>query len=701
MSGGARADGGTPSELDLFRLDENIKTSVVSATKSEQPIEAAPAIIDTISREEILSWGYRTMAEVLGHVVGFYVPDDHIIPNVAVRGVTGGLGADSSIIKVLIDGHSVAFRPTAGNWLGAELVPLTAIERIEILRGPGSALYGADAFLGVINIITRSGESLDGAQLKTHLGISSLNPSAPAGDLDVSAGFARGSFDVMVGARIGYENRSGLLLPSPSPAAVVPSYHSGSRAASGLDLSSRVGFAKLTYSLHKHTTFTLSGYLSSIDRGAEFAPWSQLSRGLSASGVSNGTQISLYQGIVALNVRTTRLRNLTLALDIEYFNGRPTSSDRVEVNSDIFWVRRHFGASGVDLNLEAQGKLPHHLQIVGGVGFIYDFETLMQVQQVLKSSAGTLPAGTELPPTVNPNGESRGLFNLGAYLQVIWQLIPRLSLTGGIRYDYHSVYGSQPSGRLALVTRLAEQLHLKLLYGGAFKAPSPFLLYTVPLQVGDVIGNPQLQPQYVHTVEGQISYRPRSFLHLSTGLVGSLLERAAQFTLQGVNQVAANSGQIRTLAWETQIEAHYKEWIKGYLNGEYNFTQRDTGYVGYKAGLIGNGNVVYPPVALRLGVLSTLARAHLRLGFDLSYFGPRNASDANAVAAGVVYELPGYVLMGASLSTVGIKLIRNHETTFFFSAKNLLGATGPDPGFSGFDYPLAPRTYWFELRQQL
>ena len=56
---------------------------------------------------------------------------------------------------MLIDGHSVAFHSTGGNWLGPELVPLSAIERIEIVRGPASALFGADAFLGVINIKTR------------------------------------------------------------------------------------------------------------------------------------------------------------------------------------------------------------------------------------------------------------------------------------------------------------------------------------------------------------------------------------------------------------------------------------------------------------------------------------------------------------------------------------------------------------------
>jgi iron complex outermembrane receptor protein len=690
-----------PSELDLFQLDQTVKATVVSSvTKSEQTIDEAPAIVETFTREQIFEWGYDSVADVLRHVAGFYVEDDHILPNVAVRGVSGGLGAESNILKVMIDGHSVAFRSTSGNWLGPELVPLTAIERIEVLRGPASALYGADAFLAVINIITRSGESLNGAQMKARGGFATVNPATPTADLDLSAGFKRGRFEGVFGVRLNYEDRSGLQLPGSSPAPIIPGYNAGHTTATGQGMASRVGFGKLTYAPDDKSSITLSGYISSIDRGGDFASWSQLSHGLSPNGVANGTQISMYQWIIGLNART-KIRNVTLTLDAEYFNGMPAASDRIEVNSDVFWVKRRFGYSGTDINVEAQAKLPRHFQLVGGLGFIYDLEQLPEVAHVLKAAVGSLQAGQVVPPAPNPNGDSRGLYNVGAYLQVVWTPIARLSLTGGVRYDYHSVYGSQPSGRLAAVSRLFDKMYLKIMYGGAFKAPSPYLLYSVPLQVGDVIGNPKLQPQYVHTFEGQLSYAPRPWLHISTGVSYSLLQKAAQLTLQGVNQVATNIGEIRSLSWETKIEANYKEWIKAYINGEYNYTVRDTGYVGYRADVIGTGNIIYPMGALHAGILGTIPKAHLRLGAEVSYFGPRNSSEANTLAHGSVYTLPDYAMLNASISTVGIKLLPNRETTFMVVGKNLTGATGPDPGFSGFDYPLASRIFWFELRQQL
>ena len=76
------------STLDLEALLENV---VVAATKSEVKEDEAPAIITVVSRDEIQRWGYRSVDEVLRHVAGVYVVDDHIIPNVGIRGISGGL----------------------------------------------------------------------------------------------------------------------------------------------------------------------------------------------------------------------------------------------------------------------------------------------------------------------------------------------------------------------------------------------------------------------------------------------------------------------------------------------------------------------------------------------------------------------------------------------------------------------------------
>ncbi|MGC4067227.1 MAG: TonB-dependent receptor plug domain-containing protein [Polyangiaceae bacterium] len=208
----------TVDELNLVKL---LNVQVSTATKTSESMDEAPAVITVVTREDIHRWGYRNIGEVLSHCVGFFAVDDHIQPNVGVRGMNGGLGAESGAIKVMIDGRSVAYRTTSGNWLGAELIPLESIRQIEIIRGPASALYGADAFLGVVNIITESPDDARPVRARLLTGFTGANLS---NQVDVVGNAKAGNFDFLVGAVAEYGSRSGLRMPSESPSPNVPAY---------------------------------------------------------------------------------------------------------------------------------------------------------------------------------------------------------------------------------------------------------------------------------------------------------------------------------------------------------------------------------------------------------------------------------------------------------------------------------------------
>jgi iron complex outermembrane receptor protein len=224
----AVAAGDAPQEsvddLDLVKL---LNVEVSTATKTAETLDDAPAVITVVTREDIERWGYTSLGDVLTHTVGFYLQDDHILPNAAVRGMSGGLGAESGVIKVMIDGRSVAYRTTSGNWLGSELVPLESVAQIEIIRGPASALYGADAFLGVINIITLKPEDLRPVRARFGVGVT----RGQIGErFDVSSGARFGKLDLLLGAAGENIDRSGLTLPDESPAPILPG-RVGSRGA--------------------------------------------------------------------------------------------------------------------------------------------------------------------------------------------------------------------------------------------------------------------------------------------------------------------------------------------------------------------------------------------------------------------------------------------------------------------------------------
>lgn len=687
-------------ELSLEDLLDT-PVEVWTATKTKSTVDEAPAVITVITQEDIRLGGYQSVAEVLQYITGFYIVDDHILPNLGIRGLAGGFMGESSVVKVMIDGHTASFRSTGGNWLGPELVPLTAIERIEIIKGPASALYGADAFLGVINIITVKGEDLSLGRIQ---GSTSISRYANFGhDLDMAMGFRYRSFEIMLSGRLNQEDRSGIKLLDTSPAPDIPSYNQDDPTASGLKLISQVAHGRITYHFNKRHRISLTGHVSHIERGGEFSPWSQMSFGLDKDGRSRGTKIALFQGMTGLQLSLNPLDTLSLDWKISYITGGPMNEDKIDVDSDIYYIERDFGYRAMETSLEGRWQIIDSLTTVVGSEFLYDWENIPSSLRVLRSSVNNLSAGEVVESNSTRQGKET-FYNIGAFAQILWSRFkPYLDLTGGVRYDSHNVYGNQVSGRAGAISAPHRMLRLKLLYGAAFKAPSPLMMYGVPYQVGDIIGNPDLKPQKVHTVEMQTIFTPVKYLKLSTGLAYNVLLDKAEFVQQGINRIAVNLSKVKSLSWESEVSANYKEWIKGSVSFELQRTTRelDSYKSVYLSNLLGNRNIIYPGYILRAKVSGRVPKVPLRAWVSLMYVDKRPSSDMNTLEKGSMYHLPDYVFLNATLSTVGIKIVDNRETTLCVTGKNLLNTKVADPGFAGIDYPLAPLTIFFQLRQEL
>jgi outer membrane receptor for ferrienterochelin and colicins len=673
------------SDLDLVRL---LNVEVSTATKTSETIEEAPAVITVVTRDDIRRWGYQTVAEVLQHTVGFYLVDDHVIPNAGVRGMTGGLGAESGVVKVMIDGRSVAYRTTSGNWLGVELVPLSSVDQIEIIRGPASALYGADAFLGVVNIITASPSSIRPIRARAALGLTETNPG---GRIDVAGGGKVGPLDLMLGAAGELDDRSGLGLPPESPAPTLPSQVGGRRTALNLERRSLVLQSKLGYhAAGGHIEF--SAYASGLERGGDFAHWAQLTNTADAAG-RYGTVVSLGQLRLNVDALLQATDSLGIAVQSTYHQGSILPSDRVEVGSDLFYVERHQSYRGVDSMLEARFIPSSDFNAIGGVEVVYDHETFRAPERVNRASG-------ERVPGVDPS-EIANLFNFGAYGSVNYKLIdPYLKLTGGLRYDRNSEYGSQLTGRVGGTSRWTKNLVSKLLYGSAFKAPSPYLLYAQPLRPGDVIGNRNLAPQLIRTVEYQMSYNASKLFGITSSASYSWLTNKAEFTPEGINQTARNVASQESFSWETRADLRYYRDVNAYASFELVRSARDLGQEGYAATLVGDANVVYPEHIARGGVTVAVPSPPdmpLDLGVEGMWVGRRRAADTSIVERGEDFYLPAYFMLDASLSTRELYLVPGHESFISLRGKNLLVARGPDPGFAGFEYPLKPAQIFLEF----
>jgi outer membrane receptor for ferrienterochelin and colicins len=674
--------------LDLIKL---LNVEVSTASKTAESLGEAPAVITVVTRDDIQRWGFQSVAEVLSHTVGFYVIDDHILPNVGVRGMTGGLGAESGVIKVMIDGMSVAYRSTSGNWLGVALIPLESIAQIEIIRGPASALYGADAFLGVVNIITLKPEQMRPIRARV---AAALTEGNPGGRFDVVAGTSFGKIDVLLGVAGESTDRSGLALPSESPAPTLPSSVGTRRTALDLHRRSLVVQTRVGYRDVNDGHLVLSVYASGLERGGDFAQWAQLSATAGEGPPEYGTVVALGQVRSNLDGLLHVTDSLDLALTASYFQGGVLPADRVEIASELYYVEREASYRGVNTVAEARLTPSSRFNLIAGSEAVYDREKIGEPRRIDRNTNQPVFGTSAQKPAVN-------LVNLGTYLSASYKAVePWLKLTGGVRYDHHNVYGDQLTGRVGVTSRWTEAVVAKLLYGSAFKAPSPYLSYASPLRPGDVVGNRNLEPQRIHTIEYQMSFDPDRFFGITSGVSYNWLLDKAEFTPSGINQTARNVSSQRSLSWETRADLRHYDSYTAYACFELVRSLRQLGQEGYAARLIGAENVAYPPWIARAGVsfaLPSIPDVPLELAAQAAFVAQRRAADTSILERGGDFSLPSYFMLDTSLATREVYLLPGHESRFALRIRNVFGERGPDPGFSGFEYPLAPREIFLEL----
>jgi iron complex outermembrane receptor protein len=596
----------------------------------------------------------------------------------------------------MIDSVPVTFHPTGGHWLGPELIPLSAVERIEIVRGPTSSLYGADAFLGVVNVITRRGDALRGAELR---GGSSVSGSRLGGDADATAGAAVGPFELLLGARYNTQDRSGLTLPESSPAPRLPAGAGIGTPTDDLTSRSLSTYAHATFHGRDRYRIRLIGRYARLERTDEFAQWLQLTSA-STDPTVVPTRVSLQQASGTLAFEWDPAADLAIVARVTGFHDSPTARDRVEVGSDLFWVQRRFQSRGLGTTLEANYRISKKLDVVAGLEQTVDREEPLTPGNISKLAIGGLEPGQLLPGT-EPRAAPRTLTNFGALAQVRFIPIREVALTGGARFDRHSIYGAQSSGRASAVITATDDLTFKFMGGTAFKAPSPALLYQRPLVAGGVIGNPELEPQRVTTVEAQMLLRMAEFMSVSTGVSYNRLTDKAQLTLVGINQEARNLAEVESVSWETRLDARLHRGINVYTSWERVWARQANDEIGYRRALLAYDNPVYPAYVFRAGAMAELPKLPLRLSAVATLVTSRRSTDDNTLEAGERYRLPPYALLDAGLSTVGLSFWGYRETTASISVRNVTNTRAADPGFAGVDYTRDARTVYLQLRQEL
>jgi outer membrane receptor for ferrienterochelin and colicins len=517
-------------ELSLEELMSIDAGRVFGASERMQPVTEAPASVSFITAEEIARYGYRTLADILRGVRGMYVTDDRNFSFLGTRGFAK-LGDYNDRILLLVNGHRVNDNVFGQAEIGAEFgMDPAMFERVEIIRGPASSLYGDSAFFAVINVITRSGASLDGAAIAVEGG--TLGTFLTRG----SAGrkLANG-LDVAVS---GTHVQSGGNQQLYFPAFDTPATNNG--IAQGLD-GERLDEV---YAQLRFKTLTFTGAYGSRQRDVPTA--------------SFGTLFNQQQS----HEQSTDRHVLA---DLEYGRSFGASSVTFRGSFDQFSYDGLYPLAGPDsggppmvarnaalgsrwtAGASLTRRLPRRQILTAGVEFI---DNVHQDQQA-----------RFLDPRVDVFTANVGSRQGAMFVQDEIKIGRWLIANGGLRYDRYDDF-ARLTPRGALIATPSSNQSFKYLYGRAFRAPNPFELNAFAF--GEQVG--QLQPESIDTHElvwerytnDWLRTSASTYWYRADGLITLSLDPS---TLYGTTY--ANGGHVRANGLEFEAQMRLNRGVQG------------------------------------------------------------------------------------------------------------------------------------------
>ena len=440
--------------------------TVYAASKHEQKISEAPSSITIIARDEIQKAGYRTLADILNSAPGLYVRNDRNFSLLGVRGF-GRPGDFNTSFLVLVDGHrlndAVSDRTLIDNGF---ILDVDMIERVEVVRGPGASLYGDNAFFGVINVITRRGRDINGAEASVSGG--SLGSSQ--GGFSYGNQFSNGVEMVVSGNYYHSDGNSKLFYPEFN----TPGNNNGIADNRDSELSEKA-FASISW-----RDLSLEG--SYVERTKQIPT---ASYGTVFNDPRNQTKDS--QAFVQLKYEHEFEDDWNLLAQVSYDRGTTIGTyiydnglPSLVANIDNFLSQRLTG------ELQLRRTFFGNNTVTAGAQMA---ENLDQDQKNYDLN----------PPATYLNDQRHGM-DCAFYLQDEYQILKNLIFNGGLRYDYSYSFGATANPRLALIYRPVTMTTVKLLYGTAYRAPSPNELYYNDGGISQV-ASPNLKPETISTYE--------------------------------------------------------------------------------------------------------------------------------------------------------------------------------------------------------
>lgn len=519
--------------LSLEQIMQIQIPTVSGAAKHEQKTTDAPSAVSVVTREEIQAYGHRTLAEVLRSVRDLYVGYDRNYGYIGVRGFNrpGDFGGR---VLILIDGHRLndpAF-DSAGVVTDFPL-DVDMIERVEVIRGPGSALYGNNAFFAVVNVVTRT--------------------AADAGGVETSGEVS--SYDTFKGRlTYGHVFKSGLSMllsateyDSAGQDLYYPEFDKRGQnhgQAKGMD-SDHFDSGMITL---KYEDFTLQG--SFVSRHKE---------------VPTGAFDTIFGDSRFYTV--DQRSQLNLGYEHEFDNGW-------SLHADVYWNTYYYDG---DYPVIPDKSRPQHSTLNHDVvdakwwggelrlsRHIFEHHLLTLGAELQDNSLLRLVNYDE-SPRLNYLHARTSNATFGLYAQDEWQIIPSVTLTAGLRYDSFDWDGSTANPRAGIIWHPFDKTTLKFLYGEALRVPN---VYERAFMADTHRSNPSLDPERTRSYEVDLEQELTTTLRLGISAFHSHISNLISQEIDATSGKLyfENVNEADTTGGSAELEARLSHGIKGRLS---------------------------------------------------------------------------------------------------------------------------------------
>lgn len=536
--------GNLQSDLTKLKLEELMEIEVATvygASKYEQKVTEAPSSVTIVTADDIKKYGYRTLADILRSVRGFYTTYDRNYHYIGVRGFSRP-GDYNTRVLLLVNGVRINDNIYDQASIGTDFpLDVDLIDHVEIIRGPGSSLYGSNAFFGVINVITKLGQDFKGAETSGEAGSFNSYKSR----LTYGNKFQNGFEMVLSGSYYDSKGDDRVFFKDFDD----PTTNNG--IAEDLDYDRYKSlFGK--FSFHD---FTLQSAYIDRKKGVPTAAFGTVFNDSRSFTVDEHFYIDLkYEHNFANDLSVMARLNYNYYNyhgDYPYDYADPGDPPYIVVNKDYGKGKCWSGEVQVTKKLFKKHKI-----IMGG-----------EYRDNFQQDQGNYDEQVYL----NDKRDS----NIWAfYIQDEYKILNNLILNAGVRYDHYDTFGSTTNPRLALIYNPFEKTTFKLLYGTAFRAPNAYELYYND-GGSTTKSNPDLKPETINTYELVYEQYIGGYLRGTASAFYYKIDDLITLTTDPLDNllVFKNIDEVEAKGVEFALEGKWESGLKGKISYAFQETK--------------------------------------------------------------------------------------------------------------------------------